>query len=72
MPSHDHNLNAWAIAWKMSSSNDTYINADMFGGSWSGKNRPYVSKNRTASTGGNGSHNIVQPYIVTYMWRRIS
>lgn len=72
MPSHDHNLNAWAIAWKTSSSNDTYINAEMFGGSWSGKNRPYVSKNRTVSTGGNGSHNIVQPYIVTYMWRRIS
>lgn len=72
MPSHDHNLNAWAIAWKTSSSNDTYINAEMFGGSWSGKNRPYVSKNKTSSTGGNGSHNIVQPYIVTYMWRRIS
>lgn len=72
MPSHEHNLGAWAIAWKMQGHNDTYINSEMFGGSWNGRNRPYVSSNRAHSTGDNGSHNIVQPYIVTYMWRRIS
>jgi hypothetical protein len=40
------------------------------GGNVSVGNNPPINSGSTGSTGGGGSHNNLQPYIVAYMWKR--
>ena len=69
MPSHDHAANPLPITSAGRSTSAT----DFF--SMRGVNRSvwlegYDSTEKTSKTGGDGSHNNLQPYITVYMWKR--
>ena len=63
MPSHTHGINsagqAGSTAWG-------------YAIAWDGKATIETSSSRISNTGGGQYHNNIQPYIVTYMWRRVS
>ena len=63
MPSHTHGINsagqAGSTAWG-------------YAIAWDGKAAIETSSARISNTGGSQSHNNIQPYVVTYMWRRVS
>ena len=58
MPSHSHDAKGWAAVIDGSGSYKT-LGAE-------GVSRTYS----TDATGGGQSHNILQPYITVYMWKR--
>ena len=63
MPSHTHGINS---AGQAGSTTWGYAIA------WDGKASIETSSARISNTGGNQYHNNIQPYIVTYMWRRVN
>ncbi len=67
MPSHNHNNSAYSVlAWKSNGGGIAFANgATVYGNSTN-------YKDYSINVGGNGNHNNIQPYIVTYMWKRTS
>ena len=63
MPSHTHGIN---------SANQGESTAWGYAIAWDGKASIETSSARISNTGGSQSHNNIQPYVVTYMWRRVS
>ena len=63
MPSHTHGIN---------SADQESSGAWGYGISWDGKGDMTSGSNRISNTGGGQYHNNVQPYIVTYIWKRVS
>ncbi len=63
MPSHTHGINS---ADQESSGTWGY------GISWDGKGAMASGTSRISNTGGGQYHNNIQPYIVTYIWKRVS
>jgi len=63
MPSHTHGIN---------SANQGGSTAWGYAIAWDGKASIETSSARISNTGGSQSHNNIQPYVVTYMWRRVS
>ena len=63
MPSHTHGINsagqAGSTAWG-------------YAIAWDGKAAIETSSARISNTGGSQSHNNIQPYVVTYIWKRVS
>ena len=66
MPSHNHTISS-ATLWAWNSSYP--INSSEMGGTKSRWNAKSIS---TDTRGGSQAHNNIQPYVVTYMWKRIS
>ena len=73
MPSHTHENTSWDWTvsknfntgkYNISTSNDNKGNADVY------YKMKEVQKDFTENTGGSRSHNNLQPYITTYMWKR--
>ena len=63
MPSHTHGIN---------SADQESSGAWGYGISWDGKGAMSSGTNRISNTGGGQYHNNIQPYIVTYIWKRVS
>lgn len=75
MPKHDHGFksNSHTWLWGQKVTNNVYLsNAMATGGNPPGNNAMTSQNiwNATNTNGSSGSHNNVQPYIVTYFWRR--
>ena len=66
MPSHNHAISS-ATLWAWNSSYPA--NAIELGG---GKSRWNPQNISTDAKGGSQAHNNIQPYVVTYIWKRIS
>ena len=75
MPSHTHSLNMWIFNGVTSSLRIKYgmdyktNTGGMNPGSTADKDQTYYYN---GNTGGNKTHNNIQPYITVYMWKRIS
>ena len=63
MPSHTHGIN---------SADQESSGAWGYGISWDGKGAMASGTSRISNTGGGQYHNNIQPYIVTYIWKRVS
>ena len=66
MPSHNHAISS-ATLWAWNSSYP--FNSSEMGGTKSRWNAKSIS---TDTRGGSQAHNNIQPYVVTYIWKRIS
>ena len=64
MPSHSHKSGVTARGFEVNGFNGNHTAHVMF--------NPNYGTKSTGDTGGSESHNNIQPYIVTYMWRRMS
>lgn len=73
MPSHTHSFtnggNALVLHSTSSSLYGSGFSNQSNGGWWYDANK---TESTISSSGQSQSHNIIQPYIVTYMWKRIS
>lgn len=66
MPSHNHSPSSTGRVQVANLGGGSYVVADL-------SNKGNVNwAYKTASTGGNQSHSLMNPYIVTYFWRRIA
>lgn len=71
LPSHDHGLADWSMAWKMNGSigevglKGTSASSE----AWS-DNRGYFKSTATKPTGGGKEMNNMQPYLAVYIWER--
>lgn len=65
MPEHTHLAGGNHALWVQDSGYGS-ITPD----STTGANRANVSERKTSATGGSQPHNILQPYITCYMWKR--
>lgn len=66
IPAHTHSLDDLLARSSASGGQSSQVNA--IADTSATLRTPYVSE----TTGGGGAHNIVQPYIVVYMWKRTS
>lgn len=66
MPSHNHTPQLEGTGFATYGSNGGNSNW-----TYSGNNMLYGGTQITGNTGGNGSHNNVEPYIATYIYKRI-
>ena len=71
MPSHDHGLADWAMAWKMTGTKGEVglKGASASSEAWS-DNRGYFKSTATKPTGGGQPHNNMQPYLAVNIWKR--
>lgn len=72
MPSHSHNASTDYIAWLYRGSE--YSRGFTAGGSYDGLGSTQQGTTNVTvnTTGGNQSHNILQPYLSIYVWERIN
>ncbi|MGN8807813.1 phage baseplate protein [Absicoccus porci] len=66
MPSHNHSPSSTGRVQIANLGGGSYVVADL-------SNKGNVNwAYKTASTGGNQAHSLMNPYIVTFFWRRIA
>lgn len=71
LPSHDHGLSDWSMAWKMNGSIGEVglKGASASAEAWS-DNRGYFKSTAVKATGGGKEMNNMQPYLAVYIWER--
>ena len=69
MPSHNHLVNDYAYLDR-SSAGSYYFIPSTGGTRWISAQKDISEKYYGGTTGGNGAHNNLQPYITCYMWKR--
>lgn len=70
MPSHDHGLADWAMAWKVTGeAGEVNLNASASAEAWS-NNHGYFKSQTSKPSGGSQPHNNMQPYLAVYIWER--
>ncbi len=71
LPSHDHGLADWSMAWKMNGSKGEVglKGASASSEAWS-DNRGYFKSTAVKATGGSKGINIMQPYLAVNIWKR--
>lgn len=72
MPSHDHNLSDWTMAWKQNGAQgEVNLGVSATAAAWN-NNRGYFKSQTSKATGGGQPHNNMQPYLAVYIWERIA
>lgn len=72
IPSHDHELSDWSMAWKLNGeSGEVNLNASATAEAWT-NNHGYFKSTSTKASGSGQAHNNMQPYLAVHIWERIA